>query len=97
MPNTRIQREGHYAARSAMVITVLYVVIGYGSQIGRVLSRGTASDLSVLLLSLGLATFTSWTYAGLVMRPRNMEIVVSNGLGVFFALALLIAWASLKN
>ena len=92
-----MNRSGKLAARAAAIITILYIVLGYSAQIGHTLAQGTSAGLSGVMLVLGLATFGAWTIAGWLMRPMNKEIVVSNGLGVVFALALILVWVAMTR
>jgi uncharacterized protein with PQ loop repeat len=69
------------------IITLLYVTLGFGTQILSVLERKNASDISLLMVSLGLLTFLSWTYYGAV--KRRWEVAIPNGLGALFSTILL--------
>jgi uncharacterized protein with PQ loop repeat len=79
------------ANRLAGIITMLYVSVGYASQIYVLISSRSTAGLSPVFLLLGLATFSSWVASGW-MRPRNYALVVPNACGVCGSLALLILY-----
>ncbi|CAN5834929.1 hypothetical protein BH23PLA1_BH23PLA1_30350 [soil metagenome] len=83
--------KARLANRLAGIITFVYVVIGYLSQLSLVLTRQSAAGLSPVFLLLGLAAFSSWVVSGW-MAPRNYAIVVPNALGLCGSLALLVLY-----
>lgn len=68
------------------VITLIYVTGGIGSQI--IAALGDATNISIVMVSLGLMTFLSWTCHGAV--KGCWEVAIPNGVGALFSLILLV-------
>jgi uncharacterized protein with PQ loop repeat len=80
------------ARRVAAAITCLSVTVGMGAQVGRVVEKQSAADLSPTFLVLALATYLSWVVSGSLMRPPVAAIVVPNLLGAIGTFVLVVLW-----
>ena len=89
VPTTSVAR---LACRWAGIFTFIYVTLGYASQIGLLIARASAADISPLFVGLGFITFSSWVVAGWLMTPRVYSLAVPNALGALGSLVLIILW-----
>ena len=82
----------------AACLTTALVTFGLPAQIVRVIERGSAGDLSLVMVALQSLGFFAWTVFGLTVKPRKAwAIIAPNGLGFIASTVLLVVMLVLSG
>jgi hypothetical protein len=73
---------------TALVVQILFVSVGMFSAVATVLRTG--QPVNAVFLVLQVAVYLSWVCWSLASQPRNWQVGVANGFGVFSASVLLL-------